>query len=296
MPEIAEADVLLLESPPRATRREKLLQEAVINHLLGSELTRQQAGVLNYTFQEQVEGLSDLPVESFKDVVDSLALNIIKEHRSTGKTVRLLDANKTDHPELSEKIADMRQSLAVANQNDHGADQSTRFKQQVQNQIQFSTVFGETIKTRDDIIKQQVEAYAQEFASRSIAVVYGLNHTSIAHDRLRSDTATRVFVPDALLPAVDGAKRVYDLQNEFMRRVVFDKLDEPTAIDMASRILIRNSLMTQLAAERGVSMLGEGKSAWQVNEAEYDLLVQADSMARKLTPDEVAAFFAEDTP
>lgn len=244
LPELEEADLILAEGAPLIEKPEKLRREALANFVLGGELTSRHANILRRNFGIEdvtydpkiTEGL--LPI--MPQIFDALTVGIMRSFGGSGKNLRFLDANGTDHPEAIAEVRGMIAAQTACNEalarGEIGSFDEFR--------AAFDGVFklrGTSLAHRDAIIELQIESALDDNPGAKAVVLYGKNHSAISHRFLRLG-AERVFVsgPDSSTETVQS----YGLDAQLERRHRFGKT---VPIDLYKRKALKDSLTSVLS-------------------------------------------------
>jgi hypothetical protein len=273
LPELENADVMLLESPVNWSKGDKTVNEAWINASLGAELTEGQQALSNVV---PLRGLNLVPL--YKAVSEHFA--------GSGKAVRLLDANAQDNPEFADRAA-LKFDIAHSFNERLGDDFSLTPDVAEIGRAQQDALAAQAVSAseRDQIILRQIEAAREEFAGQQIAVVYGSGHTQLSHAALRDGYGRRTFVDGVGSGAgVDGTKVKYNLAIEIIRRLQFGL---PVSEEKIIRSLLQSSLTSYLAQARGqdASLAEYDMEQWDYDTA--DLMPQTDKIARSASREDL---------
>lgn len=220
--ELEDKDVLLLEISPLTAKRTRLKVEALLNVATGAELTPKQMSLIDY----ESGGNVDFDALSFEHIEGYLATTLpsgdyelIKRLVGSGKTIRFLDTNPTDNPDVDEIISDfITQRSEINNGETRGVIKN--YADMVKLTKNYVMTEGKAIDARDEVIVGQIESYAREFSGQKIAVVYGANHTAISHPFIRQGQATRTFVDQTNKADLNY---LYTIDSEVVRRARFGR-------------------------------------------------------------------------
>jgi hypothetical protein len=234
---LEEADAILLESHPQQKKRDKLIQEAVLNKVLGGELTAREKGVLNFEFGKYADRVNYQSVkELLPGILGGVEIAIADKYHDSGKIVRLLDANPDDYPEISQRLDEDVTPFAVSSFEDFTTKTLERIKE---------TNGIHNLSERDPVIIDQIKRHREAFEDKKIVVVYGANHTAISHPFIKKGEAKRRFIGSER-----GHKPVkvrYSIDSMVVRTVGFGKdLNE----DLIDRLAVKSILFTQFFGAR----------------------------------------------
>jgi hypothetical protein len=286
--EVSSAEVILLESAPTEHKRTKIVQEALMNHLLDAPLTRRQTTVLMAQYGPDV---LEVPYEQVVEaalpmILPSLERAVLKRYHGTGKTVRLMDSNPEDQPEIAAEIKGIWQLITETNAMIRTPQPSSLSEIQ-KRQRAYLTAFSRTTRVRNALISEQLVEQREAFPDKRIAVIYGPLHSPISHPWLRSGRATRHFVDNIHWPA--GVKQTYELDGEIIRRVMYEK---PVPEELIVRSLLANSIVSLWAERRGQRLGSAVTDLYRYEDKTHDLEEVADIRARIADAAELAGYTA----
>jgi hypothetical protein len=204
---------------------------------------------------------------------------IVQYYRDSGKTLRFLDVNPKNNPEIvAEFVSTYESRMALTAR--MRKNQVVSYYEIRQSRLNFINTFGKNIAARDEVIDSQIAGYEKEFAGKRIAVVYGAHHTALSHERIHQNTATRTFVGRV-------AARQYDLEGQAVRTVRFGK---PLTTELIDRVMLMNSLVAYGSQLEDIIPGTTLNDAIDFEGATVDIAVQADRIVRGLSAQAVHKF------
>ena len=279
--ELGNAEVILIETSPLIPKRKKAIVEALLNSLTGSELTRKQQSLLVYTLGENYEDYIEEHKDELSRNFTPEQLAIAQEFEGSGKTVRFLDANPTDNPDIIEDI------LAARKYEEEATEKSSRgeiksIDENIEQILEIISFKAKSGRDRDKVAEAQIHDFMEQFEGKRIKVVYGSIHTGISHNMVRERLATRKFLGGSVV------KQSYNLDSQIIRGEIFGK---PVPENLASRLLLKMLISSLLIRENGSSGNQEViQSIRSFSSNSINASDLANDIARDLTDDQVAKF------
>ncbi len=246
VPELLEVldpyDVIFLESSPNGPKRQKLIAEAIINKFLGGELSRQHQGVLNYEYGEAADLFTYGNMRKLVEKnLSGEERGIVERYHDSGKTVRFLDTNPKDNPDVVELVGRASEVRARMNLSAHRREKSS-VDQNMSDLEELIGLRAAADVIREGVIEKQLDNLLPQYPNKRIAVVYGSSHTAISFKYLDAGMARRMFLNE---DSAGGVKKIHDVTNEAVRSLRFGK---PLPKKLLQRILFRSSVLAELLA------------------------------------------------
>lgn len=196
IPKLVNADIILLEDSPFTDKRERKIRDALANFVMGNEISEGQMNMLSFQFGDEVKNITyslDVSKQVLPTLFQPLVVGIIDNFHGKGKELHFLDANTKEHAELVQDINSVFEAQKDVSQAVQDGD-ITSFDELQQKTKEILQKQGQHVGLRDEIIKDQIKAYAEAEPDKKIAIVYGMNHSGLSHEFIQDGQAQRVFV------------------------------------------------------------------------------------------------------